>query len=183
MKRLIGHLILMVLPLISNAQNSLETSVLNELNSYRYKRGLCTLKIDESLSTWSTYHAKYLSKLNEINKFDRSHDEKIDLPNWRELTLAQRDSEFNKTDVNKHISKGEVQLRMVTRGIDESEIDLAKKIILSFHNSADHNNIINSDYDVDYDLPIVGISVIKNNIQLNGSDVYTVVIDLGVNQR
>ena len=184
MKNAISLLIIIFLTLSVKAQSSLEIAVLKELNSYRTKKGLCTLKIDTSLSVWSAYHAKYLTKVNKIGIKDltgKPHDEKIDIPNWKELTFAQRDSEFNNTGENNHISKGEVQTRStIPFKPGTPEKDIAKRIIQGFHNSPPHKEIINSDYDTDYDLPIVGISVIKNQDQIGGYDVYTVVIDLGV---
>jgi len=180
MKNLIAFLAIIFLTLSVKAQTTLETAVLKELNSYRTGRGHCTLKIEPALSVWSAYHAKYLTKLNEIGAKDATHDEKIDIPNWRELTFAQRDAEFNKAEEDSHIGKGEVQTRStIPFKPGTPEKDIAKRIIDGFDNSPLHNEIINSDYD-ENDLAIVGISVIKNKDQVGGYDVYTVVIDLGV---
>jgi uncharacterized protein YkwD len=180
MKNLMAFLAVIFLTLSVKAQTTLETAVFNELNSYRTGRGHCTLKIYPALSVWTAYHAKYLTKLNEIGAKDTTHDEKIDIPNWRELTFAQRDSVFNKAEEDSHISKGEVQTRStIPFKPGTPEKDIAKRIIKGFNDSPPHKKIINSDYDTDYDLPIVGISVIKNKEQVGGYDVYTVVIDLG----
>ncbi len=179
MKNLITILLLSILTITVNAQTSLETAVLKELNTYRAKNHLCTLKIDNALSTWSSYHARYLAKLNTMGKVDRSHDEKIDISDWKELSFEQRAIEFNKADDNNHIN-GEVQTRSIPFEPGTPEKDIAKRIIDGFDNSPLHKEIINSEYDTASDLPIVGISVIKNQDQIGGYDVYTVVIDLGV---
>ena len=179
MKKLILYLLLAILSIRANAQTSLETAVFGELNAYRTKNGLCTLNVNKDLSSLAGYHCRYLVTLNEMGQVDSSHDERIDVPNWRELTYDQREAEFSKSDENNHFS-GEVQLRSLSFLPGTSEKDIAKNIIQKFHDSPKHREIIRNEYDADYDLPIVGISVIKNLKQVAGYDVYTVVIDLGM---
>jgi hypothetical protein len=179
MKKLIAYLILLVITFSANAQTSLETAVFNELNSYRDTAGLCTLKVDKNLYSWAGYHGKYLVKLNGMGLVDATHNEKIDIPDWKELNYDQRDLEFNKSGKDNHFN-GEVQLRSLSVLPGTSEKDIAKKAIQEFHDSRGHRDIIRTEFEPEYDLPIVGVSVIKNTGQVAGYDVYTIVIDLGL---
>jgi len=179
MKKLIAYLFLLFITFSVSAQTSLETAVLSELNSYRSKNGLCTLSADKNLYLWAGYHSKYLAKLNLMGLVDVTHDEKIDIPDWKELNYDQRASEFNKSGSDNHFT-GEVQMRSLTVLPGTSERDIAKRAIQEFHDSYKHREIIRKEYDTEYDLPIVGIAVIKNQNKVAGNDIYTIVIDLGV---
>ncbi len=179
MKKLIAYLILLVITFGANAQTSLETAVFNELNSYRTKAGLCTLKVDKNLYSWAGYHCKYLVKLNGMGLKDTTHDEEKDIPDWKELNYGQRELEFNKSGKDNHFN-GEVQIRSLSVLPGTSEKDIAKKAIQEFHDSHEHRETIRKEFEPEYDLPIVGVSVIKNPGQVAGYDVYTIVIDLGV---
>ena len=180
MKNLIVFLAVIFLTLSVKAQTALETAVLKELNSYRTKIHLCTLKLDNKLSDVSAHHSKYLSILYSMGKADHTHDEVIDIPNWKEIKFEKRASEFDRLNQGKHLSKGEIQITSATVPEGSSNDIVAKKIIKMFHDSKPHREIMTSDYDTEFDIPIVGISVIKSKIP--GSDVYTVTIDFGAEE-
>ncbi len=144
MKKTINLLLLFALVIPAFSQNLAQTNILNELNSYRNKNGLPSVKYSEELSKAANHHATYLSMCpaNGIG-----HDEPIDLPNWIEYSFQER---FEKLSQKGFLVESEIQLR----GAGENQID----IIQFFDKSKDHSESMKSPSPA-----IVGIANVRGN--------------------
>ena len=82
-------LIAFLIPSFIFGQNSLEKSILKELNSYRAKNGLTALAYDSSKSVASRHHSKWMGLSETV-----SHYETSDVPNFKELNGLEDRMEF-----------------------------------------------------------------------------------------
>jgi hypothetical protein len=205
MKNAISLLIIIFLTLSVKAQSSLETAVINELNSYRTKLSntqwkpknadsdydsnvgfLCKLAYDKDLSNTANYHAKYLSEVTKLglrnSSGEKAHDENVNLKNWIELSFDQRDNNLKKLNLKKELV-GEIQMQQFSspKGIRDKE--LAKKIISSFDRSDGHKEIMLLYFEEDLIKPIVGISIIVREDKDLNILYHSVVIDFGIIQK
>lgn len=103
MKRLfITVLILYFLPnLRLFAQTGKDSMLFDKINSHRASLGLNKLVWDSSTYEMSSHHAKYLAIINSsiYGKALITHDEKFDIPNFKEMSFEER---YNKFIIGNH---------------------------------------------------------------------------------
>lgn len=205
MKKLISYLLLVIISIGANAQTSLETAVLTELNLYRSRLSntqwkpknadsdydsnvgvLCKLVQDKDLANIAKYHSEYLSKVSKLglrnSSHEKAHDENIDIKDWVELSYDQRAVKINRTNSNKELVS-EIQIQEFSAAKGTSDKELAKIIISAFDRSDAHKESMILQFEEDIVIPIVGISVAVREGQDSTKLYYSVVIDLGIIQK
>jgi hypothetical protein len=161
------------------SQSQLELEVVKQLNIYRKKHNLGSVKYDSELSKVAEYHTKYIIECHKVNHavhYEKNpHNEQFDLKNFKELSFEQRT--LISPDRNMW---GEIQMESASYLKNASIESIAKGIIASFAGSPKHNDIMLADDAGGGGKHIVGLSIIKIDEPYGDYSIYSINIDFGV---
>lgn len=180
MKKSILILAAILITTLSEAQTSFETKLLAGLNKYRISKGLVPVSYNASASGISKYHASYLDKCTLANHgcagdSDKGHDERFDLPGFKEMTFEQRAA-----TVKGVTFVGEIQYQGFIIKDETDENLVVASIIKGFDGSQHHKEIMSFPFPDDPSLKAaVGLSVLKKPSNVPGFSEYVLVIDFG----
>jgi len=163
----------------SNAQSTIETEFVKQLNSYRKKHGLGPVIYDAEISKVALYHANYLVKCTKVNHSAHNdklpHDEQFDVNDHKEMNFEQRISMLP----NKNIW-GEIQIEGNLTSKNTSISEIVKIAIKAFDSSPKHKAIMLCEDLNDEASNIIGVSIVKKEINYEEYVDYAINIDFGV---
>ncbi len=160
------------------SQSQLELEVVKQLNIYRKKHNLGSVKYDPELSKVSGYHSKYLvecRKVNHVVHLDKNpHDEQFDIKDFKELSFYQR----TLISPDRHMW-GEITIACGAYPKKESIVSIAKQIISDFDGSPKHKDIMLADDPGSGITGIVGVSIMKTRESVDDFEEYSITINFG----